>query len=205
MKRRHFVQAALVAVPAAKALAAQQPAPRVDPTAAPAGTAPLASAETPTLEVAFSDAAAEMIPRFFTAQQFAALRQLGAILVPPSSGAPGALDAHAPEFLDFLIGQSLPERQQLYRAGLDALNAEAKKRFGKPFAELGPSEAAAILAPLREPWTPDPPADPLARFLRAAKADVRTATLNSPEWSAAGAASGGRRSGGFNLYWYPLD
>ena len=46
--------------------------------------------------------------------------------------------------------------------------------------------------------------DPLARFLVAAKQDVRTATMNSREWNTAGAA-GGRRTGGTGLYWYPID
>ena len=41
--------------------------------------------------------------------------------------------------------------------------------------------------PLRAPWTYDAPADPLARFLAAAKQDVRTATVNSREYNAAGA------------------
>lgn len=48
------------------------------------------------------------------------------------------------------------------------------KRYKKAFAELYPSDAAAVLAPLREPWTYDPPLDPLARFPRQAKQDVRT-------------------------------
>ena len=183
-------------------MAAQQPA--------PAGTAPGSAVqqpaeENPVLEITAPDFAAEMAPRFFTAPQFDALRRLSEILMPPSSGAPGALEAHAPEFLDFLVGQSPTERQQTYRAGLDALNAQAKKRFNKSFAELDAPQAEALLASLREPWTPDPPADPLARFLRVAKQDIRSSTMNSPEWNAAGQASGGRRPGGFNQYWLPID
>jgi hypothetical protein len=59
---------------------------------------------------------------------------------------------------------------------------------------------------LRAPWTYEPPADPLARFLQAAKADVRTATVNSREFNMAGAAQGGgRRFGAQGLYWLPLD
>jgi Gluconate 2-dehydrogenase subunit 3 len=161
--------------------------------------------EPPKLETSVADAVGEMAPRFFNLQQFAALQKLGDILMPPLNGAPGSSEAHAAEFLDFLIGESPADRQQLYRAGLDALNTAAHSRFNKPFAETDASQAAELLSPLRAPWTFDPPADPLARFLREAKADVRTATLNSREYVAAGSSSGRRGFGGQGLYWYPLD
>jgi hypothetical protein len=57
-----------------------------------------------------------------------------------------------------------------------------------------------LLAGLRAPWSYDEPADPVARFLRAAKADVRMATTNSQL-----SAGAGRRMTGSGLYWYPLD
>lgn len=158
----------------------------------------------PKLEVAIPDAASEPLPQFFTPQQFAALRKLSEILMPAVNGAPGALDAKAPEFLDFLIGHSPADRQHIYRAGLDLLDAHANQRFRKSFAELDASDADAVLSPLREPWTPDPPADPLARFLREAKQDVRTATVNSREYTAQ-AAAGRRRFGGAGLYWHRLE
>jgi hypothetical protein len=161
-------------------------------------------AELPKLESTVADAAAEMLPNFFTAQQFAALRKLSDILMPSFKGQPGALETGTPEFLDFLIGSSLPDRQQLYRIGLDALNAQAKKRFDRPFAELETTQAEVLLAPLRDPWTYEPSADSLARFLRTAKQDVRAATINSREWSTSSASSG-RRGGGTGQYWYPIE
>ncbi len=145
-----------------------------------------------------------MTPRFFNAQQFAALRKLCDILMPPINGLPGALDAKAPEFLDFLIGASPADRQQVYRGGLDALNAQAAKQFKKPFAEVNETQVNILLAPLRQPWTYEPPSDPLARFLREVKQDVRTATMNSREYATAG-STGGRRGGGIGQYWYPID
>jgi hypothetical protein len=195
MKRRRFFKT-VIAAPAVPALVAQQPV--FDPR--PPVT------EAPKLETALADDAAEMTPRFFTAQQFAVLRRLSEILMPAMNGAPGALDARAPEFLDFLIGQSPQDRQQVYRAGLDALNTQAKRRFDKLFADLDATQAASLLSPLREPWTYEPPTDPLARFLRAAKQDVRTATMNSREYTANAAAAGGRRGmGGVGLYWSPVE
>ena len=206
MKRRRFLKA-MVAAPAAPALFVQQaPAPPnpVSDTQAPATPTASPMAELPKLESTVADAAAEMLPGFFNAQQFAALRKLSDILMPALKGQPGALETGTPEFLDFLIGSSLPDRQQLYRTGLDALNAQARKRFDRLFAELETGQGEALLAPLREPWTYEPPADPLARFLRAAKQDVRTATVNSREGSSTSASSG-RRGGGAGQYWYPIE
>jgi hypothetical protein len=48
------------------------------------------------------------VARFFTTQQFAALRKLSGVLVPPAGGNIGALDCDAPEFIDFLISASPP-------------------------------------------------------------------------------------------------
>lgn len=198
MKRRRFIQT-LAAAPAiaAPAALAQQPA-------APGTPPPRPAEEAPKLELATPDLAAEMTPRFFNAQQFAALRKLCDILMPPINGLPGALDAKAPEFLDFLIGASPADRQQVYRGGLDALNAQAAKQFKKPFAEVNETQVNILLAPLRQPWTYEPPSDPLARFLREVKQDVRTATMNSREYATAG-STGGRRGGGIGQYWYPID
>jgi len=132
------------------------------------------------------------------------LRKLSDLIMPAMNGTPGALDAKAPEFLDFLIGASPAERQQIYRTGLDILNAQAARQFKKPFTELDATQAGTLLAPLRQAWTYEPPTDPFARFLREAKADVRTATVNSREFNTAGGAAG-RRAGGLGQYWFPLD
>lgn len=197
MKRRRFIQtlaaAPAVAMPASLETNAQTPAGAQRP-----------QEETAKLETAPLDAVGETTPRFFNAAQFAALKKLSDILMPPLNGMPGALDAGAPEFLDFLIGKSPAERKQLYTNGLNTLNAQATKRFGKAFADVTDAQAAELLAPLRQPWTYEPPADPFARFLREAKQDVRNATINSREYATAN-SSGGRRGGGLGQYWYPID
>lgn len=166
---------------------------------------PTAAATSPKIETAVADEVAEMSPKFFSAAQFAALRKLSETLMPVMNEKPGALETGVPEFLDFLLSESPADRQQLYKTGLDLLNSQAKKKFSKAFADADPAQVATLLAPLREQWTFDPPSDPLARFLRAAKQDVRTATLNSREYASAAASAGSRRGAGVGLYWYPLD
>lgn len=197
MKRRRFIQTVAVTsalvLPAAPAVLAQPP-----------GAAQRPQAEAPKYDLSTPDAVAEAAPHFFSAPQFAALCKLSEILMPALNGMPGAQEAKAPEFLDFLIGASPAERKQLYKNGLDTLNTQAQKKFGKAFADLSETQAAELLSPLRAAWTYDPPADPFARFLREAKQDVRLSTTNSREYATAG-GSGGRRGGGMGQYWYPID
>ena len=127
MKRRRFFKT-IAALPAAPALIAQAAPPQ-----APAGRG---ASNIPTFQETSHELVADAEPKFFTPPQFAALRRLSALFMPPLDGNPGALECQAPEFLDFLIGASPPDRQKLYRDGLDTLNANAKKKFKKAFADL---------------------------------------------------------------------
>jgi len=219
MKRRKFFSQ-IAAATAAPALVAQQsPAPNNKPAAtspapapqdatqppAPYNRTPGPAVESPKLETAVPDEVGETTARYFSAQQFATLKKLSDILMPSISGVPGALQSGAVEFLDFLISESPKDRQTLYKNGLDQLAAQSKKRFSKSFADLDDSQASELLAPLRQPWTYEGPADPTAKFLWAAKQDVRTATLNSREYASAARSSGRRSVAGIGLYWHSLD
>lgn len=209
MKRRNFVQSLLV-VPAAS-VAAEQAPPASAPAAAPPQAPPPAVRPAQRVwkfTLTEPDSAAETVSGFFSPVQFAALHKLAGILVPAMKSNPGAVEAHAPEFLDFLISRSPTADQTLYRDGLDGLNEEATKRFHKTFAELEAKEADAIIRPLlvARPWERDVPGDAMQRFMAQVHDDLRTATVNSAEWAAAGAASGrGRFNGGRRFYWKPID
>ena len=124
MKRRSFTQS-LLALPAAPALLGQ---------------------EIPKIDFSVPDAGAEPVPHFFTAPQLAAVRRLSDLILPSINGTPGALEARAPEFLDFLLGQSPADRKALYRNGLDALNATARRQYAKGFADLDATQADAPVA-----------------------------------------------------------
>ncbi len=129
------------------------------------------------------DAVADPITHFFSTPQFAALVKLSDAILPRIGGTPGALDARVPEFLDFLIGRSSVEEQNLYRNGLDH---------------------AFDLSPLSEPWTYLEPRDPYARFLQRAKHDILTAAINSHEWIAAVAKRNPAVTGA-GTYWLPIE
>lgn len=190
IQRRRFVQA-VAAASAAPALLAQSPAPIV----------PLK------ISTIAPDQASEPVLKFFTAAQFATLRHAAALLQPAYNNLPGAIEAEAPEFLDFLLAVSPPTRQTLYSNGLNHLAVEANRIFSKDFAALSAEEADRIFKPLIVPWTIEPPPNPHQHFLTDLRADLRTATTNSAPYAAAAASSSRRGRGrtGAGLYWLPID
>lgn len=183
MKRRRILQVA-AGLPAAVALRAQNPY-----AAATSGKPD----ELPKLEAIPPDGVADSKPKFCSGPQLAALRRLADLIVPKIGETPGATDAQAAEFLDFLLSESPADRQSLYRNGLDSLNARG-------FLKADAAGAAAILAPLGKPWTYKTPTEPLAAFLRTAKADILTATVNSKEWIQV-VSQRNRNAAGTSLYW----
>lgn len=224
MRRRDFVKA-IVAVPvAARTMFGQSAtlpygkktsAPQSSPNAAsptiseavPNTSEPSVDFDyrTRTFQGTVPDAVATTQEHFFDTKQMATFRKLADILLPPLNGYPGAIQAGTPEFIDFLIGASPIERQQLYQSGLKRLNANAKKQFNISFAEVNAEQADALLRPWLKAWMSDhPPTEPFARFINIAHQDVRTATMNSQAWSIA-ATSSGERAPGIGLYWSPID
>jgi len=133
MQRRDFVKAIVAATVAAKAATAQQPV--ALPPAAPKAPAPepwmrgLLETKPLAMTPIVPDAVAQTSTHFFTETQTATLRHLSELLQPPYKTYPGAVEAGAPDFLDFLIGVSPADRQQMYQSGLDRLESEAHQRF----------------------------------------------------------------------------
>jgi hypothetical protein len=220
MKRRDFVKAMVAASVSANSMFGQQAGTPVTPSTPPLGppAAPPAIAPGPVpwmsglMEVKplpmtplVPDAVAQTNSHFFNVEQMATLRRLGELLLPPLKGYPGAKDAAAPEFLDFLIGASPADRQQLYISGLDRLNADSKKRFDTSFATTNKAQADELLRPLLTTWMTDhPPSDPYIKFVNIAHSDIRTATINSQAWSKAARADG-EPTPEVGLYWFPVD
>jgi Gluconate 2-dehydrogenase subunit 3 len=218
MRRRDFVKAMMAASVAAPSMLGQQVATPVAPSTPPAAppTAPTAPGPVPWMRGLMEvkplpmtpivpDAVALTNAHFFNDQQIATLRRLSEILLPPLKGYPGATDAGTPEFLDFLIGISPPDRQQMYQSGLDRLDSEAKHHFGVSFAVVDSAQAEQLLRPWLRTWMTDhPPTDPYAHFINVAHSDIRTATINSQAWSEA-ASTAGQDEADVGLYWFPVD
>lgn len=204
MRRRDFVRAMIAAAAAPKLLLAQAVSPAPPPAAPVPWTLGLNGA-TPIPSTQIEDALAQADLRFFTPAQMATLERLSDVLVPPLGDKPGAVQAETPAFLDFLIGSSPIDRRQMYRNGLDWLDAEAKKRFSVSFAQLETTQADRILQPWMRTWMSDhPPIEAHADFINIAHADIRAATVNSKAWSDT-PSSPAQESTPVGLYWYPIE
>ena len=191
-----------------QALASISALPAVAASAQTAASGESDKAETAELAPALHDETAHGVTKFFEAPHVATLTKLCGLLMPSFEGAPGALDTGTVEFLDFYIGKSPVDRQQVYLVGLDALEHAALDQFGKSFVDISDSQADKILAPLFErEWTRVTPEDALERFLKAIRTDVRQATVNTYAYlnKTAEQAGRGRRRRGTGLYWYRID
>lgn len=170
MERRSVLYAMLGLAPAAQAW--QESAQKIPTTAA--------------------EAVSMGLPRFFPEADFAAFAELGETLVPAFDERPGAKLAEAPEFLDFLLGQSPAEIQSLYRQGIATYRV--RRRSGVDSA----------LKELNEPWAYAGPRTSYAKFLQAAKLAFYQATLNSRQWAEA-MSSRSRAAAGIGNYWLPIE
>lgn len=151
------------------------------------------------------DAIAQSNAYFFSEAQVATLRRLSEVLMPPLKGYPGATEAGTPEFIDFLIGVSPADRQQVYRSGLDRLDEEARRKFGVAFAAVNAEQADQLIRPWLRTWMPDhPPTEGFAHFINLAHSDIRFATQNSQAWGEAEIAAG-KTEVDMDAYWYPID
>lgn len=207
MKRRSLLRS-IAAVPiATAAIPAQSDRTAVRDKELPAGPplVPPGVGETPNTPVTTADETADSVRKTFSAEQLAALAKLGELVAPAWNGNPGASEAGAAEFLDFLVGCSPPSRIDLYKNGLNTLNLRSQEKFGKAFALATHMEADTLLAPLRAPWSYGNAAnDQFSAFLIAAKGDLLRATLNSRSYIDA-VSQWRRPRNASRFYWYQVD
>src|SRR5437588_13099315 len=163
MKRRNLLQS-IIAAPALAAIPKPAAAQTAGYTNKEAGAG---SPDNFKLALTPPDAVAQPGPHFFSPEQKAALEHLGDILVRKTGDRPGSRESNTPQFLEFLISQSPASRQASYKNGLDRLNSESARLYGKPFAAISVEQAKPILKPLEAAWTYAGPADPFAQFLQA--------------------------------------
>ena len=64
----------------------------------------------------------------------------------PADDFPGGYEAGVGDYVERLLRTDLAEHAEFFRAGIDAIEAEALARFNKPFAKLSTSEQTATLA-----------------------------------------------------------
>lgn len=165
----------------------------------------MARFHTPNIPLSQPDIVAMTEARYFTPVRYATLVHLCEMMMPAGDEHPSAIKAGAPEFLDFYIGASPTEQQNMYNNGLDRLNTDCIKQFNVPFSKADAKQVDAVIRPHLKGWMNDhPPREGHARFINLVHRDIRTATINSPAWALAAEASGDRAPG-VGLYWNPID
>ncbi|MDQ6705002.1 MAG: gluconate 2-dehydrogenase subunit 3 family protein [Acidobacteriota bacterium] len=86
----------------------------------------------------------EYKPKFLTPQEFQTLRRLAELIMPADEHSKGALDAGAPEFIDFLCSRS-SDLASIYTGGLAWIDRDMQRRFSKTFRDAKPAQQTALL------------------------------------------------------------
>jgi gluconate 2-dehydrogenase gamma chain len=83
-------------------------------------------------------------PQSFTAAQFRTLERLADLIIPVENGAPGALAAGAPAWIDMICGEN-DTLTSIYRNGFAWLDRAMRARGGLDFADAAVAEQTALL------------------------------------------------------------
>jgi Gluconate 2-dehydrogenase subunit 3 len=84
-------------------------------------------------------------PRVFSAAQFRTLEALVEAILPADERSPGAREARVADYVDLLLSESDDATRRPWLDGLAALDGEAERRFGAPFARLDSAQVEALL------------------------------------------------------------
>src|SRR5690349_9746548 len=115
--------------------------------------------------VAADRAKGEYKPKALTAHEYATVRRLAELMVPPDERSKGALEAGAPEFIDFLCAAN-SELATIYTGGIAWLDANMKRQHQVAFLDATPERQTAMLDLIayRENETAHPDLAPGIRF-----------------------------------------
>lgn len=84
-------------------------------------------------------------PRFFTAPEMGTTVVMAELIIPRTT-TPGASDLGVPGFIDRVMADFYPAREQaIMRAGLARADADGQAAHGKPFKDLDPAQQTALM------------------------------------------------------------
>jgi len=99
-------------------------------------------------------AVASFTPKYFSQHEFAVISRLADLIIPRDSG-PGALDAHAPQYIDLQVSE-MPAAQIQVSGGVQWLDRYCDERFGKAFLDCSQAEQTRVLDRLADGKTVPP-------------------------------------------------
>jgi hypothetical protein len=118
-------------------------------------------------------------PAAFTDHEFATVRKLADLIVPPDERSPGGAEAGAPEFIDLLAAHNA-EIAAIFTGGILWLDAQSQKRGGAVFIEAPPAGQTALLEAISYGRNSTPELAPGIRFFDWARRMVVDAWATSP-------------------------
>lgn len=101
--------------------------------------------------------------QFFTDHEFETVRQLANIVIPADERSGNAEDAGVPQFIDFMM-LDRPENQTPMRGGLNWLDVQCQKMFGKNFIDCPDDQKTQILDEIAYPEMAKPEMQPGVSF-----------------------------------------
>ncbi len=84
--------------------------------------------------------------QFFSPAQNELTDRLSDLIIPTDDHSPGAHEAKVSYFIDLMVANSRKEVQEQWAAGLKGVEAEAGKRFQKPFLKCSAEQQDQIMA-----------------------------------------------------------
>jgi gluconate 2-dehydrogenase gamma chain len=134
-------------------------------------------------EAVASDRAAEKgtyVPKALTAHEYATLEHLSGLILPADEHSPGAIEAGAAAFIDFLCAAS-DEMLAIYTGGIAWLDDTMRRRAdGQDFLDAPPAQQTALLDLIAWRKNRSPELNPGIRFFTWARRMVADAYYTSP-------------------------
>ena len=90
-------------------------------------------------------AAVSFQPKFFTPAENELVTLISDLIIPTDEKSPGAKEARVNEFIDLMISESDGDERARWRDGLQAVNRESGRRFGKIFVEASEDRQISLL------------------------------------------------------------
>lgn len=83
-------------------------------------------------------------PKALSAHEFATVERLADLIIPVENGAPGALAADVPAWIDLIVGSNA-QLKTTYKKGVQWLDSAMKQRGAKDFARATPAQQTVLL------------------------------------------------------------
>jgi len=121
----------------------------------------------------------EYTPKCFTEHEFKTLQRLADLIIPADQHSPGAVQAGAAEWIDYMASNS-PELAQIFTGGFGWLDHHMQQHHGVDFIEAKPEQQTAILDVIAYPKNETPENTPGIHFFGWARNLVTDAYYTSP-------------------------